>query len=79
MTTEPNRSDRTAVLTWDWREQPDLDHLGRLICDLSGGTVHLHQVDTGSDQYAIVLATTKLDARSVCEIYDREPCDGDEE
>lgn len=45
------------VLTWNWREQPDLDHLARI---LARHNVHLHQVDTGSDQYAVVIAASPL-------------------
>lgn len=42
------------VLTWDWREQPDLIALANILRDMAG--VQLYRVDTGSDQYAIVLA-----------------------
>lgn len=58
------------VLTWDWRQQPDLDRLAAAIRDLTGGNVGLHQVDTGSDEYAIVLADqllTDAEARSIWE------------
>jgi hypothetical protein len=54
---------RAAVLSWDWREQPDLDALTRILRDLAG--LHLHHVDTGSDEYAIVIATVPLDRRTV--------------
>ncbi len=51
---------RTGVLSWDWRGQPDLDRLARIVHDVSGGLVHLQQVDTGSDEYAIVVADRPL-------------------
>lgn len=51
---------RCEVLTWDWREQTDLDRLARALTTVSGGSVHLRQVDTGSDQYAIVLSSSAL-------------------
>ena len=60
-----------AVLTWDWREQPDPDELARAVRDVSGGTVHIRQVDTGSDQYAIVVAAADLDDEAVQDVYDR--------
>jgi hypothetical protein len=59
------------MLSWDWKEQPDLDRLARQIRLLSLGTVHLHQVDTDSDQFAIVLATTELDPAGVKDVYER--------
>lgn len=62
---------RTEVLTWGWREQPDLDRLARIITDLSGGTVHLVQVETGSDEYAIVLSDRALTKDEVDEAYRR--------
>jgi hypothetical protein len=48
----------TRVLSWDHREQPDLAALGTALRDLSDA--RLYEVDTGSDQYAIVLATGDL-------------------
>lgn len=50
------------VLSWDWREQPDLDDLADAVREVSGGRAHVTQVDTGSDQYAIVIADRKLTA-----------------
>lgn len=49
------------VPTWDWRGQPDLKELARAIRDLSGGTVSLCEVSSGTDDYAIVLSTARLD------------------
>jgi hypothetical protein len=60
---------RTAVLSWDWRGQPDLARLGRLVADLSGGTLHLAEPDTGSDQYAVVLSTAPLDDETATRVY----------
>lgn len=54
------------TLSWDWREQPDLDELTRI---LARHNVHLHQVDTGSDQYAVVIAGTKLTAKQANDHY----------
>jgi hypothetical protein len=48
------------ILSWDWREQPNLDQLAAALGRVSGGTVHLAQVDTGSDEYAIVLSPMPL-------------------
>lgn len=58
------------MLTWDWRAQPDLDQLAAAILALTGGNVGLYQVDTGSDDYAIVLADlplTEAEARRIWE------------
>jgi hypothetical protein len=59
-----------VILSWDWKEQPDLLELAEAIHGVSGGTVHLHQVDTGSSDYAIVLAAEPLDERQVADVYE---------
>jgi hypothetical protein len=59
------------VLSWDWREQPDLDQLGRIIADLSGGRLHLRRVDTGSDEYAVVVADSPLSEWDAARVYER--------
>jgi hypothetical protein len=44
------------IMSWDWREQPDLAELDRLVCDVSDGRVRIVPVITGSDQYAIAVS-----------------------
>ena len=61
------------VLSWDWREQPNLAQLGRAIHDLSGGLLHLHEVQTGSDDYAIVIADQPLTDAEARRIYEEAP------
>lgn len=59
-----------AVVTWDWREQIPVDELRAAIRRLSDGAVDVAEVDTGSDEYAIVLAAEPLDdAERVQAIY----------
>lgn len=60
------------VLTWDWREQPDLDRLAAHVRELSGGKVRITTVDTGSDQYAIVIADRALTADEAYAAYEAE-------
>lgn len=59
----------SAVLSWDWRGQPDLDRLAAELLRVSGGTVHLHQVDTGGDDYAIVVADRPLTSAEAAAVY----------
>jgi len=61
----------TRVLIWAWREQLPLDQLARALHDLTGAAVGLHEVDTGSDQYAIVLTTKPMTAGQAKAVYDR--------
>lgn len=60
-----------VVLSWDWKEQPDLDELAEIVREMSGGTVHIRQVETHSDEYAIVIAPNELDAAVAYGIYER--------
>lgn len=59
------------VLTWDWKEQPDLDDLARIVHDVSQCHVHLYQVDTGSDQYALVVARNPIGSQAAHDAYRR--------
>jgi hypothetical protein len=59
------------VLSWDWRQQPDLDELARILADLSGGRLHLRQVETGSDEYAVVIADGPLSEWDAGRAYER--------
>jgi len=43
------------TLTWDYREQPDLAALAAAVAEVSGGTVRIREIETGSDQYEIVI------------------------
>lgn len=57
------------ILSWDWREQPDMEQFGKVVEELSGGRVHLHEVNTGSDQYAVVLTDENLPFAEVDAVY----------
>lgn len=57
-----------GLLTWDWRGQPDLDDLRQL---LLGFGVHLTEVDTGSDEYAIVLSAVPLSDAEAVDVFAR--------
>lgn len=54
------------VMSWDWREQPDMNHLNRLIHEIIPENIHYEGLyltmvdDTGDDQYAIVITTRPL-------------------
>lgn len=50
----------TDVITWDWRERIDIERLAAVILERSGGTIHITDVDTGSDEYAIVISAQQL-------------------
>jgi hypothetical protein len=55
------------VLSWDWRGQIDLDDLAAAVRDLGG--LHLIEVETGDDQYAIVLSTEPVSRSAANRMY----------
>jgi hypothetical protein len=57
------------VMEWDWRAQPDLDELGKAIRELSGGTLELQEVATGSDSYALVVADQPLTEQDAADAW----------
>lgn len=58
------------VISWDWREQVDIESLAKAVHDLSGGTVFIQQVETCSDQYAVVVANEVLDDKARLDAYE---------
>lgn len=68
---DPSPDTRVGVLSWDWCGQPDLADLARILHDVSGGTVHLREINTGSDEYAVVIAATDLDEATAQAVYER--------
>jgi len=55
--TQPVTVRTAALLTWDWRGQPDIDELRDVLAELG---VYLADVATGTDQYAIVVSDTPI-------------------
>lgn len=62
---------RSTVFTWDWREPPDMEQLAQILHNVSGGTVHLRMVETGSDQYAAVISAADLGEAGAQATYER--------
>ena len=42
--------------SWDWRGQPNMDAIAEYVKELTSGLVVMKPVDTGSDDYAWVIA-----------------------
>ncbi len=59
----------SQVVTWDWKEYAPMDLIGRAISLVSRDQVHVYEVDTGSDQFAIVVSNGVLNETQVAEIY----------
>jgi hypothetical protein len=60
---------RTAVVSWDWREQPDLQDLGRRVADISNGRAYLTEVATHCDDYALIVSTEPMTPDEAYEAY----------
>jgi hypothetical protein len=57
------------VVSWDWKEQPDLDKLGDVIRRVSGGACDLRAIDTAGDDYAVVVSDHVMDVPEARELY----------
>lgn len=44
------------VMSWDWKEQPDLEQLAKAVYEISGRTVFIREIDTGGDFYMLVIS-----------------------
>ncbi len=62
-------------MSWDWRGQPDLDELDRIVANMScscschchGGMLRVFKVDTGMDEYGIVITDEELTREQIDE------------
>lgn len=60
---------RSRVVTWDWREQPSIEDLRQAIAWASDDEVHIYEVKTGNDEYAVVISNGTFGKAEVDEIY----------
>jgi hypothetical protein len=49
------------IISWDWKEQPDLADIAAAVLEMSGGLVHMRAVETGSDSYQWVISDHPVD------------------
>ncbi|GAA0738605.1 hypothetical protein Drose_04370 [Dactylosporangium roseum] len=61
-------------MSWDWRGQPDIDELDRIVSNMSlngavrrGAMLRIHAADTGADEYGIVITDELLTQKQVNE------------
>jgi len=57
------------VLSWDWRGQPNLDALSRILTEVSGGAVYVAEADTGDDQYALAFSDEPITGEQATFLY----------
>jgi hypothetical protein len=48
------------AVKWDWKEEPDLEAIAKAVTEVSGGTVHLREVDTGDPFYVWLISDHEL-------------------
>lgn len=56
-------------VSWDWKGGPQVSDLKRAIEEVSGGTVKVCPVDTGSAEYLIAIFDEDLDTAGVDRAY----------
>lgn len=58
------------ILTWDWKGHVSLVELAEALSELTDGKINLYEVDTESDQFAIVLSDQLLDPPAVNQAWE---------
>lgn len=67
---------KIEMVSWDWKEQPSFVELARVIQSVSRGRVWMYDVETGSDEYAVVFADRELTPEQVTETWQGRFRDG---
>jgi len=65
-------------MCWDYRQQPDLDELDRHVSNITAGSraiprgamLRIHRVDTGSDEYGVVITDEEWTQQQVNERWE---------
>ncbi len=63
---------RTRVLCFDWKANVDVNALADDLEHVSGGTVHLHEVDYGTEDTWAILSNQPLTAGQALEIFEAD-------
>jgi hypothetical protein len=58
---------KTKVYTWNWDAQPDMYAIKAAVEEVSGGAVHMREVDAGGDFYAWVISDRELNDEEALE------------
>lgn len=66
---EPEWDMVARVFSWDRCQQPDMEAIAAFVAELSGGKVTMREVDTGSDEYAWVIADREVSDDEAMELY----------
>ena len=46
----------SEVVSWDWKEQPDMDKIAAAVWEISGHRCSIREVNTDGDFYAILVS-----------------------
>ncbi len=59
----------TKIIYWDWKEYAPTDLIAKAVAEVSNGHVHIHDVNTNSDQFAIVVTDEELTEEQVASVW----------
>lgn len=65
----PDATKMPMVMTWDWKEETDLNQLGQMVRAVSGDRAYIYDIITDSDQRACVVSPRKLTDAEAIAIY----------
>lgn len=73
MSTEAKDAGRNVsvskIITWDWKDPDPVDYVAKAVLEVSGGTIRVYEIDTESDQVAVLVSNAELSDSQVAEMY----------
>lgn len=60
-----------CLITWDWKEQPNWKDVMKAIekAQSFNSGVRIHEIETGADEYAIIVSTSKFTKEDAARYY----------
>ncbi len=59
----------SKIVTWDWKDPDPVEHVAKAVLEVSDGAIRVYEIDTGSDQIAVLVSDTELNDSQVAEMY----------
>lgn len=58
------------MVTWDWKEDADIEEISAAVQRVSGGRAFVTYGDTGSDQVAVIVSNVPLDYEAATKLIE---------
>lgn len=62
---------KSKIISWDWKEKPNAEKIQSAIDSFAGFKTKIYNVETGSDDYAVVVSWAELTSSDAQSFYDQ--------